>query len=45
MYSTGIASYKYIDEDIEEIGVEWFVMLSHNVHEDNSHTAFINCFK
>jgi hypothetical protein len=34
MYSTGIISYKYIDEDIEKVGVDWFVMSSHNIHED-----------
>jgi hypothetical protein len=34
MYNTRIISYKYIDEDVEEVGAGWFVIPSQNVHED-----------
>jgi len=34
MYRTRIISYKYVDEDVENAGVGWFVIPSQNVHED-----------
>ena len=34
MYNTRTISYKYIDEDVEEVGLGWSVIPSQNVHED-----------
>jgi hypothetical protein len=34
MYNTRTISCKYIDEDVEEVGVGWIVILSQNILED-----------